>query len=84
MLFNSKLNEKVKEELVGEGRVSIVRLDIIDILQNCIVGVQAFTKLSDGPAHVGQAQFLGEPFYRSLKPRGCYTPSRMKKKVLFK
>ena len=84
VLFNSKLNEKVKEELVGEGRVSIVRLDIIDILQNCIVGVQAFTKLSEGPAHVGQAQFLGEPFYRSLKPRGCYTPSRMKKKVLFK
>ena len=40
VLFNAKLDEKVKDELVGEGRVSIVKLDVIDILQNCIIGVQ--------------------------------------------
>ena len=44
VLFNSKLNKKVEEELVGEGRVSTVKLDIIDVLQDCIIGVQAFTK----------------------------------------
>ena len=84
VLFNAKLNDKIKEELVGDARVSIVRLDMIDILQDCIVGVQGFTKLDEGPAHVGDARFLGEPFYRSLKPRGCFTPSRMKKRALFK
>ena len=84
VLFNSKLNKKVEDELVGEGRVSVVKLEIIDVLQDCIIGVQAFKKLGEGPAHVGEAQFLGDEYYRSLKPRGCFTPSRMKKKTLFK
>ena len=84
VLFNSKLNKKVKDELVGPGKVSIVRLDVTDILEKTIVGVMAFTRLDDGPDHVGDAQFLGDTFYRVLKPRGCMTPSRMKKNKLFK
>ena len=42
--FNANLNKKVKEELVGEGRVSTVKLNIMYVLQDCIIGVQAFTK----------------------------------------
>ena len=44
VLFNAKLDEKVKDELVGEGRVSIVKLDVIDILQNCINWCPSFYK----------------------------------------
>ena len=42
-----------------------------------------YTKLGEGPPHVDSA-FVGDAFYKSLRPRGCYTPSRMKKKQLFK
>ena len=64
--------------------MSTVKRDIIDVLQDCIIGLQAFTKLCEGPDHVGEARFLGDKYYRSLKPRGCFTPSMMKKKALFK
>ena len=84
VLFNAKLNKQVEEELIGDGKVSIVRIDTSDILEKTIIGVMAFTKLGEGPQHVGEAQFLGDAFYRGLKPRGCMTPSRMKKNRLFK
>ena len=71
LLFNSKLNKKVNDELVGPGKVSIVRLNVTAILEKTIVGVMAFTRLDDGPDHVGDAQFLGDTFYRVLKPRGA-------------
>ena len=84
VLFNAKLNEQIENELVGPGKVSVVKLDITDILEKTIVGVMAYTRLGDGPKHVGDAKFLGDSYYRSLKPRGCMTPSRMKKTKLFK
>ena len=82
VLFNAKLNKQVEEELIGDGKVSIVRIDTSDILEkndNWCHGI-----LAEGPQHVGEAQFLGDAFYRGLKPRGCMTPSRMKKNRLFK
>ena len=72
VVFDEKLYDQVSDELLGEGKVSIVRLDIVDILQGCLVGVKAFTKNEFGPSHVGQAQFLGTKFYcildEGLKP----------------
>ena len=84
VLFESKLNERVKKELVGEGRVSVIKLEQVDVLEDCIIGVLDFTKLEEGPHHVGQARFVGDAFYRNLKPRGIFTPSRMRKQRLFK
>ena len=83
VIFNAKLDKRIEEELVGEGRVSTVRLEIIEILQDVLVGIMDYTKLGEGPTHV-DSSFVGDTFYKSLRPRGCYTPSRMKKKQLFK
>ena len=83
VIFNAKLNKRIEEELVGEGRVSTVKLEIVEIIQDVLVGVMEYTKLGEGPPHVDSA-FVGDAFYKSLRPRGCYTPSRMKKKQLFK
>ena len=77
------MNELIENELVGEGKVSIIKLEIVDILQGAIVGILDYMKISDGPDNIGQATFVGNDFYRKLKPRGCYTPSRFKKKQLF-
>ena len=33
VLFNSKLNKQVEDELVGEGKVSVIRIDMSDILE---------------------------------------------------
>ena len=84
VLFNSKLNKQVEDELEGPGKVSVVRIDMSDILEKTIIGVMAYTKVGEGPNHVGDAQFLGDKYYRGLKPRGIMTPSRMRKNKLFK
>ena len=84
VLFYSNLNNQVENELVGEGKVSTVKLEIVEVLDKVIVGVMNFTKICDGPEHVGEAAFVGHEYYRQLKPRGCYTPSRMNKRQLFK
>ena len=82
VLFNSKLNKQIEDELVGEGKVSVIRIAMSDILEKTIVGVMGYTKLEEGPDHVGDAQFLGNTYYRGLKPRGIMTPSRMKRTKL--
>ena len=56
----------------------------VKVLENVLVGVINYTKLGNGPTNIGHAKYVGEAFYRTLKPRGCYTPSRFKKKQLFK
>ena len=82
-MLNAKLDKRIEEELVGEGRVSTVKLEIVEILQDVLVGIMDYTKLGEGASHV-DSSFVGDTFYKSLRPRGCYTPSRMKKKQLFK
>ena len=47
----------------------------ISFLDKVIVGVMNFTKICDGPEHVGEAAFVGPEYYRKLKPRGCHTSS---------
>ena len=32
VIFNAKLNKRIEEELVGEGRVSTVKLEIVEII----------------------------------------------------
>ena len=83
VLFNSKLNKRIEAELVGEAKVTTIKLEIVDILESVLVGVLEYTVIGEGPRHVGDATFVGEAFYRRLKPRGCLTPSRMRKKTLF-
>ena len=56
VLFESKLDERVKKELVGEGRVSLIKLEQLNVLEDCIIGVLDYTKLEEGPQHVGQAR----------------------------
>ena len=60
-----------------------IKLEIIDILKSVLVGVLEYTVIVEGPKHVGDATFVGDAFYRRLKPRGCLTPSQMRKKTLF-
>ena len=43
VLFNSKLNEQIEKDLEGEGKVTTIRLDIIDILEDVLVGVMGYT-----------------------------------------
>ena len=78
VFFDPKLNEDVEDSL--ENKVSVVKLEAVDIVQKCIVVVSRFTRIGDGPINMGGAQFVGEAFYRKLKPRGFLTPSRMKSK----
>ena len=84
VIFDTKLNDRIEKELLGEAKVSIVRLDQVNIFQKCIVGVVDYVKLGDGPLHVGEARYLGAAFYRGLQPRGVLTPSCMRKHKLFK
>ena len=84
VLFNEKLNDRVREELIGEGKVTEIKLEIVEVLQGVIVGIVDYTKMREGPHHVGEAAYVGNDFYRQFKPRGCFTPSRMKKRQLFK
>ena len=82
-VFHTKLNERIENELVGEGKVTAIKLEIHQILQKVLVGVTEYTVIEEGPRHVGDATFVGTEFYRQLKPRGCFTPSRFKKNQLF-
>ena len=84
VIFNSKLNERIESELMGEGKVTTIKLEVVDILDKVLVGVMQYTVIEEGPTHVGEARYVGSDFYRQLKPRGCFTPSRFKKKQLFK
>ena len=77
-------NERIRNELVGDGKVTTIKLEIVEVLQDVLVGVLDYTVMSEGLVHVGDATFVGNEFYRKLKPRGCFTPSRMRKKLLFK
>ena len=77
-------NERIRNELVGDGKVTTIKLEIVEVLQDVLVGVLDYTVISEGPVHVGDAAFVGNDFYRKLKPRGCFTPSRRRKKLLFK
>ena len=84
LLFHPTLNAQVERELLGEeGKVSIVKLDDVEILKGFVIGVINFTRIGDGPQHVGDAVFLGDNYYKTLRPKGCLTPSRMPKKGLF-
>ena len=83
VVFHADLNEQVEAELVGDGRVSTIKLESVDILKDVIVGILRYVKLGDGPEHV-DAEYVGDSFYKTLKPRGCFTPSRMKRNQLFK
>ena len=83
VLFNSKLHRRIEAELIGEAKVTTIKLEIVEILESVLVGVLEYTVIGEGPKHVGDATFVGEAFYRRLKPRGCLTPSRMRKKTLF-
>ena len=77
VFFDPKICEEVEKNLLD--KVSIVKLEIVEILQKCIVAIQQYTRLGDGPQNMGGAQFVGASFYRKYKPRGFLTPSRIKK-----
>ena len=62
-------------------RIKIVRLDSVEIIKGAVVGVVSFTVLEDGPRSVGEAVFIGDEYYRKLKPRGIYSPSRLRGKL---
>ena len=83
VIFNSKLNDRIEEELIGVGRVSTIKLEIVEVLQDVLVGIMAYTKICEGPKHI-DAAFVGYDYYKTLRTRGCFTPSRMKKRQLFK
>ena len=67
------------DELVGDGKVTTIKLEIVEIIKDVIIGVLVFTVIEEGPRHVGDASFVGYAFYREMRPRGCLTPSRMNK-----
>ena len=69
--------------MVGETKVTTIKLEIVDIFESVLVGVLEYTVIGEGHKYVGDATFVGEAFYRRLKPRGCLTLSRMRKKTLF-
>ena len=83
MLFDSKLKERVEIELLGQGKVTTIKLETVEIMHDVLIGISDYTVIVKGPEHVGDAEFVGNEFYRTLKPRGCFTPSRMKKRMLF-
>ena len=76
--FYPKISASVQNDL--EDKVSIVKLEITEIIEKCVVAVSMYTRLEDGPRNMGGAQFVGESFYRKFKPRGFLTPSRMRSK----
>ena len=84
VMFSPKISRKVLDELVGDGKVTTIKLEILEIIKDVIIGVLEFTVFEEGPRHVGDASFVGDAFYREMRPRGCLTPSRMNKKQLFK
>ena len=71
-------------ELVCDGKVTTIKLEIVEVLQDVLVGVLEYTVMSEGLVHVGDDTFVANEFYRKLKPRCCFTPSHMRKKLLFK
>ena len=42
-------NDRVREELIGEGKVTEIKLEIVEVLQGVIVGIVDFTKMRDVP-----------------------------------
>ena len=83
VLFDSKLKERVEIELLGQGKVTTIKLETVEIMHDVLIGISDYTVIGKDPEHVGDAEFVGNGFYRTLKPRGCFTPSRMKKRMLF-
>ena len=79
VLFKPDLCGSVIDDLLD--RIKIVRLDSVEIIKGAVVGVVLFTVLEDGPRSVGEAVFIGDEYYRKLKPRGIYSPSRLRGKV---
>ena len=72
LYFDPWLNNRVEDELCGQqGKISIIRLEMTEIVQKCVVAVQRYKKIADGPFNIGRE------FYKKLKPRGILTPSRM-------
>ena len=67
-------NERIRNELVGDGKVTTIKLEIVEVLQDVLVGVLDYTVMSEGLVHVGDTTFVGNEFYRKLKPRGCFIP----------
>ena len=78
VVFHAALNRRIETELIGEGKVTKIKLESVDILKDVIIGILAYTNLGEGPEHI-DAKYVGDNFYKTLKPRGCFTPSRMKK-----
>ena len=78
VFFDPKISEDVEKDLVD--KVSIVKLEIVEIIQKCVVIVSKYTRFEDGPRNMGGAQFVGESFYRKYKARGYLTPSCMRTK----
>ena len=79
VLFKRDLCGSVVDHLLD--RIKIVRLDSVEIIKGAVVGVVSFTVLEDGPRSVGEAVFIGDEYYRKLKPRGIYSPSRLRGKL---
>ena len=78
VFLDPKLNSQVDDELVG--KVSICKLELTDIVEQCVIVVKQYTWLANGPKNMGGAQFVGEKFYRTYKNIGHLIPTRMKKK----
>ena len=59
----------------------IVKLESTDIIKGAVIGVIDVTILEDGPQSVGEAQFVGEDYFKKLKSRGIRSPSKLRGKI---
>ena len=58
VMFSPKISRKVLDELVGDGKVTTIKLEIVEIIKDVIIGVIEFTVIEEGPRHVGDASFV--------------------------
>ena len=66
VMFSPKISRKVLDELVRDGKVTTIKLEIVEIIKDVIIGVLEFTVIEEGPRHVGDASFVGDSFYREM------------------